>query len=59
MNKLPGGEEIHRLRTEQELPLSRIADRYGASRQAVHKTYKRWAEKNDVNWRTRPARNPE
>lgn len=56
MNKLPSGEEIHRLRTEQNLSLSAIAERYEATRQAAHKRHKRWAEKNNVEWRVRPTR---
>lgn len=53
MNKLPPGDEIHRLRTEQNLSLSAIAERYEATRQAAHKRHKRWAEKNGVEWRVR------
>jgi hypothetical protein len=53
---LPGGDVLHELRTKQNQTLDQIGKRYGVSRQAVHKVYKTWAEKNQVDWRTRPAR---
>ena len=56
MKHLPGGDEIYDLRRKQGLTLRVIGERYGVSRQAVHKVYKTWAEKNGVDWRVRPRR---
>lgn len=56
MNKLPSGDVIHKLRTENQETLDAIGMRYGVSRQAVHKVYKKWAEANGADWRVRPIR---
>jgi predicted transcriptional regulator len=56
VKRLPGGDVLHDLLTNQKLTLQEVGNRYGTSRQAVHKVYSRWAEKNGVDWRKRPVR---
>lgn len=56
MKKLPGGDVLHELLRTQGLTLQKVGERYNTSRQAVHKVYKTWAEKNGVDWRVRAVR---
>lgn len=53
MGQLPAPEVVAELRNEQKKSFVEIGKMYGATRQAAHKAYKKWAEKKGVNWRTR------
>lgn len=57
MNKLPGGEEINRLRVEKNLTYREIGEKFDASRQAAYKLHRKWGQANGIDIRTRPVRN--
>lgn len=45
--QLPEGDEIERLRG-QGYTFAEIGERYGTSRQAVHKAHKKWRVQKDI-----------
>lgn len=53
MRSLPDNSVVARHRLEENQTFTAIAQRYGVSRQAVHKAFKKFAQKNDLDWRTR------
>lgn len=55
--KLPSGDVLHDLLSNQKLTLSEVGRRYGVTRQAVHKVHKNWAEARNIEWRRRPNYN--
>jgi transposase len=53
MRSLPEAETVAKHRLQDNMSFTAIGQRYGVSRQAVHKMYRRWAEKQGLAWRTR------
>jgi DNA-binding GntR family transcriptional regulator len=53
MKSLPDGEVLARHRLQENMKYDEIAQRYGVSRQAVHKAFVKFAKRNDLDWRTR------
>jgi predicted DNA-binding protein YlxM (UPF0122 family) len=53
MGTIPSVETVVELHDRDKMTFAAIAEKFGVTRQAAHKAYKKWAEENGVKWRTR------